>query len=91
MPNGTYIDMCSRLPVCDPARITVPTVILRGQFDGIASMADLIDFFVRLPSPDKQFSVMHGISHASFQQKNYLMVYAILHAWFTQPAPSYTG
>ncbi|MBL8340944.1 MAG: alpha/beta fold hydrolase [Rubrivivax sp.] len=91
MPNGTYIDMCSRLPVVDPAKITVPTLVLRGQFDGIASMADLIDFFVRLPSPDKQFTVMNGISHASFQQKNYKMVYQILHAYFTQPAPVYTA
>jgi pimeloyl-ACP methyl ester carboxylesterase len=91
MPNGTYIDMCSKLPVCDPARITVPTVVLRGQFDGIASMADLIDFFVRLPCADKQFTVLNGISHASFQQKNYLMVYQILHAYFTQPAPAYTA
>ena len=91
MPNGTYIDMCSKLPVVDPAKITVPTVVLRGQFDGIASMADLIDFFVRLPSADKQFTVLNGISHASFQQKNYLMVYQILHAYFTQPAPAYTA
>ncbi|MCW5634738.1 MAG: alpha/beta fold hydrolase [Rubrivivax sp.] len=91
MPNGTYIDMCSKLPVVDPAKITVPTVILRGQFDGIAAMDDLIEFFKRLPSPDKQFTVMNGISHASFQQKNYLMVYQILHAYFTQPAPVYTS
>jgi len=91
MPNGTYIDMCSKLPVVDPAKISVPTVILRGQFDGIASMEDLIDFFVRLASPDKQFTVMNGISHASFQQKNYLMVYQILHAYFTQPKPVYTA
>ncbi len=90
MPNGTYIDMCSRLPVVDPEKITVPTLVMRGQFDGIASMDDLIEFFVRLPSPDKQFTVMNGISHASFQQKNYLMVYQILHAYFTQPAPVYT-
>jgi hypothetical protein len=34
--------------------------------------------------------VLNGISHASFQQKNYLMVYQILHAYFTQPAPAYT-
>ena len=27
MPNGTYIDMCSKLPVNDPARITVPTIV----------------------------------------------------------------
>src|SRR5512141_1174063 len=71
MPNGTYIDMCSKLPVVDPAKITMPTLILRGQYDGIASFDDLVEFFKRLPHPDKQFSVMHGISHASFQQKNY--------------------
>jgi len=91
MPNGTYIDMCSKLPVVDPARISVPTIVLRGQFDGIAAMDDLLEFFRRLPSPDKQFSVMAGISHASFQQKNYLMVYHILHAYFTQPAPEYAA
>jgi len=91
MPNGTYVDMCSKLPIVDPARITVPTLILRGQYDGIAAFDDLIEFFKRLPNPDKQFSVMAGISHASFQQKNYLDVYHILHAFFTQPAPVYAG
>ena len=91
MPNGTYIDMCSKLPIVDPARITMPTLILRGQYDGIAGFDDLIEFFKRLPHPDKQFSVLAGISHASFQQKNYLAVYHILHAYFTQPKPVYVG
>ena len=91
MPNGTYIDMCSKLPVVDPEKINVPTLVLRGQFDGIAGFDDLLQFFKRLPHPDKQFSVLNGISHASFQQKNYKMVYQILHAYFTQPAPAYTG
>ena len=91
MPNGTYIDMCSRLPVVDPQRISVPTLILRGQFDGIAGMDDLIDFFNLLPNPDKQFTVMSGISHASFQQKNYLMVYDILHGYFKRREPDYTA
>ena len=91
MPNGTYIDMCSKLPVVDPEKITVPTVVLRGQFDGIAGMDDLIEFFKRLPNPDKQFTVMPGISHASFQQKNYLLVYHILHAFFSRPAPAYVA
>ena len=90
MPNGTYIDMCSRLPVVDPLKITVPTVVLRGQFDGIAGFDDLLSFFKLLPHPDKQFTVLNGISHASFQQKNYKMVYQILHAYFTQPEPAYT-
>ncbi len=91
VPTGTYVDMCSKLPVVDPAKITVPTIIMRGQFDGIAGFDDLTAFFQRLPNPDKQFTVMAGISHASFQQINYLMVYHILHAFFTQPAPIYRG
>jgi pimeloyl-ACP methyl ester carboxylesterase len=89
VPTGTYVDMCSKLPLVDPARITVPTLILRGQYDGIAGVDDLMDFFKRLPNPDKQFTVMAGISHASFQQKNYLTVYHLLHAFFTQPEPVY--
>ena len=91
MPTGTYVDMCSKLPLVDPARITVPAIILRGEHDGIASLDDLIEFFKRLPNMDKQFSVMAGISHASFQQKNYMMVYRILHGFFTLPEPAYRG
>jgi pimeloyl-ACP methyl ester carboxylesterase len=89
VPTGTYVDMCSKLPLVDPARLTVPTIIMRGEFDGIAGFDDLIEFFKRLPNADKQFTVMAGISHASFQQKNYLMVYHILEAFFSQPAPVY--
>ena len=79
VPTGTYVDMCSRLPVNDPAKLTMPVIIMRGEFDGIASFEDLVDFFNRLPNPDKQFTVMAGISHASFQQINYRMVYHILY------------
>ena len=91
VPTGSYVDMCSRLPLVDPAKLEVPTLIMRGQWDGIAGVDDLIEFFKRLPNPDKQFCVMPGISHASFQQKNYLMVYHILHAFFSQPDPVYRG
>jgi pimeloyl-ACP methyl ester carboxylesterase len=91
VPTGTYVDMCSKLPLVDPAKITVPTIIMRGEFDGIAGFEDLIEFFTRLPNPDKQFAVMAGISHASFQQKNYLTAYHILHSFFATPEPVYRG
>ena len=91
VPTGTYVDMCSRLPVVDPEKITVPTLIMRGEHDGIASMDDLLKFFAKLATTDKQFTVMPGISHASFQQKNYKMVYHILASFFEQPAPVYRG
>src|SRR6202158_3326643 len=91
IPNGTYIDMCSNLPVCDPTKITVPTIVMRGQWDGIASIEDLLEFFKLLPNPDKQFTVMPGISHASFQGKNYELALHILLSFFSQPAPVYRG
>jgi pimeloyl-ACP methyl ester carboxylesterase len=90
VPTGTYVDMCSKLPLVDPAKITMPTIIIRGEFDGIAGFDDLIEFFTRLPNADKQFAVMAGISHASFQQKNYLTAYHILHSFFSTPAPIYS-
>src|ERR1700731_1987343 len=91
VPTGTYVDMCARLPVIDPSRITVPTLIMRGEYDGIASVGDLIAFFEKLPNPDKQFAVMPGIAHASFQQKNYALVYHLLLSFFSQPEPVYRG
>jgi pimeloyl-ACP methyl ester carboxylesterase len=91
MPTGTYVDMCSKLPLVDPQAITVPTLIMRGQFDGIAAFDDLMRFFERLPNPDKQFSVMAGISHASFQQINYRTAYQILDAFFSVPDPVFRG
>jgi pimeloyl-ACP methyl ester carboxylesterase len=90
IPNGTYIDMCNHLPVVDPAKIVVPTIVMRGEYDGIAGFKDLLNFFEALPNPDKQFAVMPGIAHASFQQKNYMIAYHILLSFFTQPEPIYS-
>ncbi|HTH96732.1 MAG TPA: alpha/beta hydrolase [Stellaceae bacterium] len=91
MPTGTYVDMCSKLPLIDPAKILVPTVVMRGEYDGIAGFDDLLAFFKALPNNDKQFAVMPGISHASFQQKNYALVYHILKSFYEQPEPVYRG
>jgi len=91
VPTGTYVDMCSNLPLTDPAKLTMPTLIMRGEWDGIAGMDDLLKFFAALPHPNKQFSVMQGISHASIQQKNYMTVYHILQSYFEQPEAIYKG
>jgi len=91
VPTGTYIDMSANLPVIDPAKIVVPTLIMRGQWDGIASFEDLSAFFAKLPNPDKQFAVMPGIAHSSTRSKNWALVFHLLDAFFSQPAPVYTG
>jgi pimeloyl-ACP methyl ester carboxylesterase len=91
VPTGTYIDMSANLPLVDPEKLTVPTLILRGQWDGIAAFEDVAAFFARLPNPDKQLVVMPGIAHSSTRSKNWQLVYHLLERFFSQPAPVYTG
>jgi pimeloyl-ACP methyl ester carboxylesterase len=91
VPNGTYIDMCQNLPVCDPTKIKVPTAILRGQYDGIASDDDLIEFFRLLPNPDKEYVVMPGIAHAAGTAKNYLRFYDAMYTFFARPEAVFRG
>jgi len=63
VPSGTFVDMCSVLPVVDPLKLTSPVFIMRGAHDGIATMEDLTAFFTQLPNDDKQFVVMPGSAH----------------------------
>ena len=64
VPTGTYLDMTANLPLVDPAKIANPVLLLRGEYDGIATMEDLTDFFTKLPSGDKQFIVLPEIGRA---------------------------
>jgi pimeloyl-ACP methyl ester carboxylesterase len=91
VPTGTYIDMSANLPLVDPLKLSVPTLIMRGQWDGIASFEDLTAFFTKLPNPDKQLTVMPGIAHTSTRSKNWALVYHLLDGWFSRPLPAYTG
>jgi len=63
VPSGTFVDMCSALPVVDPEKLPFPVLILRGAHDGIATLDDLLKFFAKLPNDDKQFTVMAGAAH----------------------------
>jgi pimeloyl-ACP methyl ester carboxylesterase len=91
MPTGTYLDMTTKLPVCDPEKITVPTIVMRGQFDGIASIEDVLAFYAKLPNADKQFAMMPGIAHSSLHEINKDIPFAIIDSFFGQPAPIYKG
>ena len=91
IPNGTYVDMCSKLPLLDPTRLNVPVLILRGEWDGIASFEDVAAYFARLPNPDKQLAVLPGVAHSSFHGKNHALARHVLLSFLTQPAPVYTG
>ena len=87
VPTGTYLDMTAHLPVVDPAKILAPVAVLRGEFDGIATMEDLWDFFRLLPNGDKQFSVIGGAAHALATCKSRFAFWHAAQAFLTMPEP----
>jgi len=85
VPTGTYLDMCAHLPVLDPARVACPVLIIRGEYDGIAAEADLLDFFGKLPSKDKQFVFISGLAHAATLGINRHKFWHVMRAFMTVP------
>ena len=85
VPTGTYLDMTAHLPVVDPTKILSPVAVVRGEFDGIATMEDLWDFYRLLPSGDKQFSVIAGAAHALATCKSRHAFWHVAQAFLTMP------
>jgi pimeloyl-ACP methyl ester carboxylesterase len=86
IPTGTYLDMCAHLPVVQPEQINAPTLVMRGEHDGIATMADLTAFFIKLPNSDKQITVLPGSAHIAPFGLNAHRFYHIMFAFLEMPA-----
>jgi pimeloyl-ACP methyl ester carboxylesterase len=85
VPTGTYLDMCANLPIVDPAAIECPVCIIRGEYDGIATEQDLANFFVKLPSKDKQFVFISGLAHAATLGINRHKFWHAMQSFMTMP------
>jgi pimeloyl-ACP methyl ester carboxylesterase len=85
VPTGTYLDMTSKLPLVDPKKVQAPTLLIRGEYDGIATMADLTDFFSQLPSGDRQFIVLPGMAHSVVHGLNRQLFWHAMHGFLTMP------
>ncbi len=87
IPTGTYLDMTANLPVVQPEAVKAPTMIIRGEHDGIASMEDLWDFFNRLPNGDRQFVVLNHAAHSLAMGLNRAQFWHASHAFLSMPSP----
>jgi alpha-beta hydrolase superfamily lysophospholipase len=86
VPTGTYLDMTSKLPLVDPAKVLCPVLMLRGDHDGISTNADLLDFYDHLPNGDRQFVILPYVAHSVTDAKNRHMAFHMIHAFLTMPA-----
>src|SRR5262245_21255569 len=85
IPTGTYLDMTANLPLVQPEQVKSPVLLVRGEHDGIATVADLQDFYAKLPNGDRQFVILPGVAHSVGWGKNrYLwwhMLQVLLGVW----------
>ena len=86
IPTGTYLDMTANLPVVDPLKVRVPVLLVRGEFDGIATEVDLTNFFKQLPVADRQFVILPGAAHALALGINRQQFWHVTRAFLDMPA-----
>jgi alpha-beta hydrolase superfamily lysophospholipase len=81
VPAGTYLDMTVNLPVVLPDRVTAPVLLISGQYDGIASLDDICDFFKKLPNGDKQITIIPGAAHTLVNSRQRFAFWKVLKTW----------
>jgi pimeloyl-ACP methyl ester carboxylesterase len=90
IPTGTYLDMTANLPVVLPEKVLAPVLLVRGEFDGIATPADLEEFFNKLPNGDRQFVILPGTAHSVALAINRKLFWYVTRTFLNMPQPMAT-
>ena len=70
-PTGPQLDLVTLMPIVDARRLTVPMMLIHGQYDDVADLPGLLPFFAALPNPIKRYVVVPDAGHmAMFQRGN---------------------
>jgi alpha-beta hydrolase superfamily lysophospholipase len=88
VPTGTYLDMTANLPVVDPTKVQAPVLLVRGEYDGIATVEDLFDFYRQLPHGDKQLVILPNTAHSVAVAINRHLFWHAVQAFLDMPAPT---
>jgi pimeloyl-ACP methyl ester carboxylesterase len=86
VPTGTYLDMTANLPIVDPLKVRAPVLLVRGEYDGIATEEDLISFFTKLPNGDRQLTVLAGMAHSVVLGYNREQLWQVTRSFLERPA-----
>ena len=85
VPTGTYLDMTASLPVVDPLKVHAPVLLVRGEYDGIATEDDLVSFFRKLPNRDRQLIVLPGMAHSVVLGINREQFWHVMRSFLSMP------
>lgn len=79
IPNGALLDLVSvfnERPLYDPAKLTMPTLIIRGADDTTSTDSDARNLLARLASRAKEYRVVSPGSHFLCVERNRRQLYA---------------
>jgi pimeloyl-ACP methyl ester carboxylesterase len=74
-----------KLPILDPARITVPTMIIHGEKDFAAKEEDLFPFYSQLNTHDKQYVLLPDGGHMLMLEKDHRRFQQEVLSFFDRP------
>lgn len=69
----------------DPKRVTVPTLLLQGEFDPISQMAAQVWFYTNLGTADRQWVTIQGGDHAALMEDTQPAFVAAMAAFLDRP------
>jgi pimeloyl-ACP methyl ester carboxylesterase len=72
-PTSPQLDMVTILPMVNARFISVPTLIIHGQYDDVADLDGLFTFFRQLPNPNKRYVVVPNAGHMMHLQKGHVV------------------
>lgn len=84
-PTGPQVDLLTKLPMVDAARLPVPVMMIHGQYDDVANLAGLWPFFRELPHPYKKYVVIPDAGHMMHLQKGHRRFQHEVAAFFAAP------
>ena len=90
IPTGTYLDMTANLPVVHPEKVLAPVLLVRGEYDGIATVPDIEEFFNKLPNGDRQFIILPGTAHSVTLATNRQLFWHVARSFLNMPSPMAT-
>ena len=73
------------LPILDPDRITVPTMIIHGERDFLAKEEDLMPFYSQLKTHDKQYVLLPDGGHSLMVEKDHRRFQHEVLSFFDRP------
>jgi pimeloyl-ACP methyl ester carboxylesterase len=84
-PNGPLADIariCQGQPLYDPAKLTMPTLLVRGDDDTTSTHSGAVRLLGEIASPQKRYCVVAPGSHFLCIERNRAKLYELLNDFF---------